>query len=793
MSATRHPSRWRLCSSSSLSIPFIRLTRNRCFNSANRQLQPLKTSISETIQQPLPSRLSRKRKREELCSYTLSELYQVILSSQADALIQLGAAPASQFRSGLFRMWCLYLSRTNEAFLTEAQRPSSQNKKPAKGWGGLIVPEPGGGGVGRGRTVRQKRARPDKITEADLADTLAQLSAAGGELCDLGLAREDSDDSDADFYTSISDDADDDELDDDAHSITSQSVARSLRRLLRHDESSKSRGQPSSEQPPPPGLRSTFRARQLASAGRPLLRTRLAGQKLNETNLALLYITCQLEASVASPIVCLSHLLHLVAVGQVPYFDSLRRLPERYCVTEPGVAAMLRRSSAPRYDTLVEIVARLSSLLSIRVFPRHRFLTICAYVIDRMRLPDQLTEFVSRLATRLLGNYSARHPLSNQDVTGFEIEMAKSAVYFEVDKLAISLVLLALCYLSGIGCPDSREKNAAADEDDEAGCYDDDTEAESAVDEDADDDADDDAAESELGGCSGDSSAGDDADSSSAESSSADEEQQVDVSDAEVRCKRETVDVDDDAGQYEFKFEPSQQQESSPDDSWSPTDEQEKCLKQAAPLLSADKDSSKSLLFNYSAWFSDYRRCVSAGRICDRPAWYPDYLAWSDRLLSKAPSSAACQEVGGDDWPAETRAELGQPSAWRRPELREALAEPLRQFLLRQSSQPVTKADASTEAARYRDAIFPQLTAAGTDDEVAELWPLLNSAAPGRCCRCPRRLRRLLDAVRLDFRVAFRRDSFLQFMRRFDVILRCPNPEAGRFPRNRSLETLHLS
>uniref|UniRef100_A0A1I8ILJ1 TFIIB-type domain-containing protein n=1 Tax=Macrostomum lignano TaxID=282301 RepID=A0A1I8ILJ1_9PLAT len=138
---------------------------------------------------PPPSRLSRKRKREELCSYTLSELYQVILSSQADALIQLGAAPASQFRSGLFRMWCLYLSRTNEAFLTEAQRPSSQNKKPARGWGGLIVPEPGGGGAGRGRTVRQKRARPDKITEADLADTLAQLSAAGGELCDLGLAR----------------------------------------------------------------------------------------------------------------------------------------------------------------------------------------------------------------------------------------------------------------------------------------------------------------------------------------------------------------------------------------------------------------------------------------------------------------------------------------------------------------------------------------------------------------------------------------------------------------------------
>uniref|UniRef100_A0A1I8HZX4 TFIIB-type domain-containing protein n=1 Tax=Macrostomum lignano TaxID=282301 RepID=A0A1I8HZX4_9PLAT len=371
------------------------------FQLGQSQLQPLKTSISETIRQPL-TLLPRPRDS-------------VILSSQANALIQLGAAPASQFRSGLFRLWYLYLSRTNEAFLTEAQRPSSQNKKPAKGWGGLIVPEPGGGGVGRGRTVRQKRARPDKITEADLADTLAQLSAAGGELCDLGLAREDSDDSDADFYTSISDDADDDELDDDAHSITSQSVARSLRRLLRHDESSKSRGQPSSEQPPPPGLRSTFRARQLASAGRPLLRTRLAGQKLNETNLALLYITCQLEASVASPIVCLSHLLHLVAVGQVPYFDSLRRLPERYCVTEPGVAAMLRRSSAPRYDTLVEIVARLSSLLSIRVFPRHRFLTICAYVIDRMRLPDQLTEFVSRLATRLLGNYSARHPLSNQD------------------------------------------------------------------------------------------------------------------------------------------------------------------------------------------------------------------------------------------------------------------------------------------------------------------------------------------------------------------------------------------
>uniref|UniRef100_A0A1I8F296 MIF4G domain-containing protein n=1 Tax=Macrostomum lignano TaxID=282301 RepID=A0A1I8F296_9PLAT len=157
---------------------------------------------------------------------------------------------------------------------------------------------------------------------------------------------EDSDDSDADFYTSISDDADDDDLDDDAHSITSQSVA------------------PTAARAPV-----DVRARQLASAGRPLLRTRLAGQKLNETNLALLYITCQLEASVASPIVCLSHLLHLVAVGQVPYFDALRRLPERYCVTEPGVAAMLRRSSAPRYDTLVEIVARLSSLLSIRVFP----------------------------------------------------------------------------------------------------------------------------------------------------------------------------------------------------------------------------------------------------------------------------------------------------------------------------------------------------------------------------------------------------------------------------------------
>uniref|UniRef100_A0A1I8I580 TFIIB-type domain-containing protein n=1 Tax=Macrostomum lignano TaxID=282301 RepID=A0A1I8I580_9PLAT len=157
--------------------------------SASQPLAPLQQQQPQHPLHPSHSQPLRKRKREELCSYTLSELYQVILSSQADALIQLGAAPASQFRSGLFRMWCLYLSRTNEAFLTEAQRPSSQNKKPAKGWGGLIVPEPGGGGVGRGRTVRQKRARPDKITEADLADTLAQLSAAGGELCDLGLAR----------------------------------------------------------------------------------------------------------------------------------------------------------------------------------------------------------------------------------------------------------------------------------------------------------------------------------------------------------------------------------------------------------------------------------------------------------------------------------------------------------------------------------------------------------------------------------------------------------------------------